>query len=186
MKWTPTTIKATVLVVLGVLIIGFTVWRTHPGRQKRPVVDYSKAKFMHCPECNAEVRFDEEKLDLECVQCGATKGMVATEESLKQSSTKSRYGRLIAFVMPELCLLLTALWFVLKPRQGDIGELQRDLGKIVAGEQGRVEGIGVRLADIGVESRIPGLQRINAGRGRPGAERDERQGKRQQDKVLFH
>jgi DNA-directed RNA polymerase subunit RPC12/RpoP len=116
MKWKPTTVKAGLVVVLGLLIIGLTVWRTHPGRQKRPIGNYAKAQFMHCPECRAEMRFDEKKLEAECPQCGAEKGMVATEESATKAGTKSRYGRMVAFVMPELCLFLTALWFVLKPR----------------------------------------------------------------------
>lgn len=116
MKWTPTRIKAAVVIALGVLLVGITIWRTHPGRQKRTSIDYAKAKYMHCPQCNAEVRYEDSKLDAECVQCGSTKGMVATEETIKQQGTRSRYGRMIAFLMPEVCLFLTALWFVLRPR----------------------------------------------------------------------
>ena len=115
MKWkSPTLVKAGLVVVIGLLIIGITVWRTHPGRQKRQVGDYSKAQYMHCPECKAETRFDEKRLDTECLHCGADKGMIATEQSVKKTEGKSRYGRLVAFVMPEICLFLTALWFVLK------------------------------------------------------------------------
>ena len=116
MKWKPTTVRAGIVVAVGLLIIGFTVWRTYPGRLKRPPVNYAKAQYMHCPKCLAEARFDEEKLDSACLHCGADKGMVATEESVKKTGTKNGYGRLMAFVMPELCLFLTALWFVLKQR----------------------------------------------------------------------
>jgi hypothetical protein len=125
MKWNPTTVRAALVALLGVLVVGLTVWLTNPNRQKRAAVNYAKAKYMHCPECRAEVKFDDAKMDLECIQCGASKGMIATEQSIKETGTKSRYARTLAFVMPEICLLLTLLWFVLRPRPGAEGEEYR-------------------------------------------------------------
>lgn len=125
MKWKPTTVKTGIVVVVGILVVGITVWRTHPGREKRPAINSAKAQYMHCPACQTEVRFDENKLDGECIQCGSTKGLAATEESIKKTGTKNRYGRMFAFLMPELCLFLTVLWFVLRRRPDAASEAYR-------------------------------------------------------------
>jgi hypothetical protein len=118
MKWKPTTVRAVIVVAIGLVLILGTVWRTYP-RQKRLGANLSKMGYMHCPDCQAESRFEEDKLDEPCVKCGSEKQMVPTELSIKEVGTESKYARMAAFVLPEVCVLLTALWFVLRPRHGE-------------------------------------------------------------------
>ena len=120
MKLKPAQVRAAIVLAVGLLIIGFTVWRTFPHIRKPSLLDPKKYKFMHCPECDAETRFDLDGVDKPCKECGYEKGLIPTEESLKIASAKSPYGKMVAFVLPELILLLGALWFVLKPRAADL------------------------------------------------------------------
>jgi hypothetical protein len=123
MKLSPAAVRAGLVVVAGVLVIGVTVWRTHPGKPKRSLLDPSQSKYMHCPECLTETRFSLDAVDKPCMQCGYDSGLTATAESLKDSKQGSRYSRMIAFVLPEFVVFLGALWFVLRPRpdQGESG-----------------------------------------------------------------
>jgi len=118
MKLKPTTVRAGVVLALGLLIVGFTVWKTYPRTSKR-ALPTAQTKYMHCaePECMAESRYDLEGFDKPCPLCGSDKGMIPTDVSLKDMAAKSKYGRLVSFVLPELVVLLTALWFVLRPRE---------------------------------------------------------------------
>src|SRR4051812_30332151 len=113
MKLKPTTVRAGIVLVLGLLIIGLTLWKTYPRKPRRSLIDPAQAKYMHCPECQTEMSFSADKLDNECVYCGYGVGLIATIESLKKSSGKSPYAKLVTFVLPELVVLLTALWFIL-------------------------------------------------------------------------
>ncbi len=123
MNWKSTQVRAGLVVVLGTLIMGITVWKTYPSTGKRVLLDISKAKYMHCPECEAESSFALDKLDKACLQCGYDKSeMTPTQESIKKVAQKSPYGKMVAFLLPELVVFLGALWFVLKPKEGGGGE----------------------------------------------------------------
>ena len=45
--------------------------------------------------------------------------------SIKKVAAKSRYARMVAFLLPELCVLCVAMWYVLKPRPSDEHDLYR-------------------------------------------------------------
>jgi DNA-directed RNA polymerase subunit RPC12/RpoP len=123
MKLTPAVVRAGLVVLLGVLVLSLTAWKTHPGKPKRSLLDPSKSKYMHCPECDAESAFSLDDVEKPCMQCWYDGGLVATADSLKNSKQGSRYGKMVAFLLPELVLFLAALWFVLRPRpdQGEVG-----------------------------------------------------------------
>jgi hypothetical protein len=124
MKLKPATVRAGAVLAVGLLVVGFTVWKTFPRKQKLSLDDYARAQYMHCPECNHESRYDPEAVDQACRQCGYDGGHVPTEKSLKESATRSPYGQLVAFLLPELVVLLTALWLVLRPRDGVADEFR--------------------------------------------------------------
>lgn len=124
MKLSPKLVRAGVVLVVGVLVLGFTAWKVAPGK-KRTLVDLAQAKFMHCVECQTEVRFDADGLEKACLECGSDKGFVATTASLKEGGGDGASGRMVSFLLPEIVLLLGALWFVLRPRDGDREELYR-------------------------------------------------------------
>ncbi|MFO0821812.1 MAG: hypothetical protein U0792_01625 [Gemmataceae bacterium] len=116
LKW-----RAGIVLGVGLIIIGVTAWKTFPRRVRQSMIDPSTARFMHCPECMAESRCNPDALDKECVYCGSEKGLIPTLESVKTSQTKSAYGKLVAFVLPEIVLLLAAFYFVIRPHV-DTGE----------------------------------------------------------------
>ncbi len=124
MKMKPATVRGAIIFTIGLLVMGLTAWKTYP-RQKRSLAPPANAKYMHCPECMAETSFDESKLDSVCMACGQEKGFVATTESLKTMSAKSPYGKMVAFLLPEVLVLLGALWYVLKPSEHAVGEVYR-------------------------------------------------------------
>jgi hypothetical protein len=114
MNLRPALVKVAIVLVVSLLVIGFTVWRTYPRTTKRSLLD-PNLKYMHCPECRTETRFDMADVDKPCKQCSYDQGLVATEESIKVSSPRSGYGRMAAFLLPEMIVVLAALWLVLKP-----------------------------------------------------------------------
>ncbi|MCE9564174.1 MAG: hypothetical protein K8U57_19195 [Planctomycetes bacterium] len=107
--------RAIAVVVVGLLVIGITIWKTYPRPSKRLLIDPSSAKFMHCPECMTESRCVPNSLDKECIHCGSEKGQVPTAESIKGSQTKSAYGKLVAFVLPEMVFLIAAFYYMVRP-----------------------------------------------------------------------
>ena len=51
---------------------------------------------------------------------------IATEESIKKKGTgPGPYPKLIGFLLPEIVVLLVALYFVLKPREGNTQDIYR-------------------------------------------------------------
>lgn len=117
LKW-----RAGIVLGVGLLIISITAWKTAPRRVRQSMIDPSTAKYMHCPECMAESRCKPEALDKECVYCGSEKGLIPTLESVKTSQTKSAYGKLVAFVLPEIVILLATFYYVMKPHVDTGGE----------------------------------------------------------------
>jgi hypothetical protein len=113
--------RAGIVLGVGLIIIGVTAWKTFPRRSRQSMIDPSTAKYMHCPECMAESRCDPNALDKDCLYCGADKGMIPTVESVKTSQTKSAYGKLVGFVLPEMLVLLAAFYYVIRPG-ADTGE----------------------------------------------------------------
>lgn len=116
LKW-----RAGIIIGVGLLIIGITAWKTAPRRVRQAMIDPASAKYMHCPECRAESRCDPAAIDRECVYCGSEKGLIPTLETIKSSQTKSAYGTLVAFVLPEIVVLLATFYFAMRPRL-DTGE----------------------------------------------------------------
>lgn len=113
--------RAGIVLGVGLLIISITAWKTAPRRTRQSQINPQDAKFMHCPECKAEMSCVPQKLDDECVYCGYDKGLVPTMESLKTMQTKNPYGRLVAFVFPEIVILLAVFYYALRPH-ADTGE----------------------------------------------------------------
>jgi uncharacterized paraquat-inducible protein A len=116
MKLRPVAVRAGLVVVVGILVLGFTVWKTLPGKPKRSLIDPSQAKFMHCPKCQTESRYTPGGVDKPCPQCDYDGGLNPTVESLKEGGPGNRYARMVAFLLPELVAVLAALWLVLRPR----------------------------------------------------------------------
>jgi hypothetical protein len=117
-------VRAAIVLVIGFTVIGITLWKTIP-RNSRSQVPPTNAKFMHCPDCKTEVPFEITKIDDICMTCGSEKGWIATRESIKEGTAKSPYGRMVAFLLPEIVVLLGLLWFVLKPRASGYREMYR-------------------------------------------------------------
>jgi hypothetical protein len=164
MKFKPTTVRAGVVLTVGLLIVGFTVWKTFPRKQKLSLNDYAKAQYMHCPECNHESRFDPDGVDKACLQCGYEDGHVPTEKSLKETATKSPYGKLVSFVLPELVALMTALWLVLRPREDSAGEGFRYLRCANCGQKLRYR--EAQIGSLGACSRCKRAFRFPEGTSR--------------------
>jgi hypothetical protein len=121
-KFNTAPVRAGIVLVIGFLVIGITAWRTYPRAGKHRAAVPADAKFMHCPKCLNEMQYDPMAMDNECLLCGYDKGFEATVESIKQTGTKNAYGRMLAFLLPEVVVLLGSLWFVLKPRAGGYQE----------------------------------------------------------------
>jgi hypothetical protein len=115
MKLRPAVVRAGIVLVAGLLVMGFTVWRTYPRISSNRSLLNPNLKYMHCPECRTETRFDVGDVDKPCKQCSYDKGLIATEESIRERSPQSAYGRMVAFLLPEFILVMGALWFVLRP-----------------------------------------------------------------------
>jgi hypothetical protein len=108
-------VRVGIVVALGIGVIGFTVWRTYPHATKKVSLLDPNLKFMHCPECETEARFDIADVEKPCRQCGYELGLVPTVDSIKLQSARSPYGKMVAFLVPEILVFLAALWYVLKP-----------------------------------------------------------------------
>src|SRR5262245_3679747 len=73
---------AIAIVVVGTLTIGITIWQTLPKKRSTAVVDPSKYRYMHCPDCQREQIYSPTASDM-CLRC--SKRMIPTAESVRQN-----------------------------------------------------------------------------------------------------
>jgi hypothetical protein len=119
-KFNTAMVRAAIVLTIGIVVIGITAWKTYPRKAKATTIPAGEAKFMHCPDCDMEQPFDPKWLDAPCAACGSEKGWVLTRESIttaseNNTSTGAR-ARMIAFLLPEVVVMLGALWLVLRKR----------------------------------------------------------------------
>jgi ribosomal protein S27E len=110
--------KYIAIIVPGVILISATVWLTLPTTRPTKIDDFSKIRYMHCPDCNREWPFSPDKYEHPCPYCD--RRLIATEQSVKVNGTgPSPYSTLVLLVFVELLAIMAVLWFVSRPRTHD-------------------------------------------------------------------
>jgi NAD-dependent SIR2 family protein deacetylase len=112
--------KLYVVLVLGAVVILFTVWFLYPHgvRPPFPKGDYH---FMHCPNCGREMPYDEAKVEDPCPRCGPDQPfLIPTKLRVAEmGESVNPWARLIAPLLLEVNVLLVAAWFLSRhPKQG--------------------------------------------------------------------
>lgn len=98
------------VLAIGGLIIGGTIWRTFP-RTPKSIGDPAKFRYMHCPECHRESMYSPDGIEKPCMYCD--KPLVATVESIKVTGTHSPLRRMLAYVLVESVALMGAVVYLL-------------------------------------------------------------------------
>lgn len=111
-------LRLLIVLVVGLLVLGGTSWLTYPRKPKLSAA--ANHKYLHCEECPWEGTYTDADEDKPCPSCGSDKPLIPTVESTKETgSATNRFGRMTAILFVESIVLLGAIWFVLRPRDGD-------------------------------------------------------------------
>lgn len=104
------------VLVLGVLVIGGTVWALKPQPVK---ADPNKVQYLYCRNCEKEFMFERTKQDLKdpCPLCGKLR--TPLNESIKKTQLKNPYTKMMTFAFIEFVAVLGALLFVLRRRESN-------------------------------------------------------------------
>jgi len=104
--------KLVAILVAGALVMGFTAWRAYPSRP--PEIPKGDRRYMHCPKCAKESRYDEHQYEKDCAYCGQKGPLVATKESIRTIGVPSGpIARLLPPLLLEAILLgAVVLWYV--------------------------------------------------------------------------
>ncbi len=100
--------------VVAALVFAFTASMLYP----RPASDQGPYRFIHCPNCGAEVPYNAALEGKSCLACAPEKHLlVATTYSTAQSGgPASPFARMLGPLMLEVNILLVVVWYVTLPR----------------------------------------------------------------------
>jgi hypothetical protein len=96
------------ILAIAAAVMGLTVWLAQPPQL--PPVPESDRRYMHCPNCPKEMRYDVAKAKKGCPLCGYEGELIATKKPLAESDPPpNKWWYLIAPLLVEANLLLGAL-----------------------------------------------------------------------------
>jgi DNA-directed RNA polymerase subunit RPC12/RpoP len=138
---------------LGAAVLATTAWLRYPGVPKS-LVDPTKRRFMHCPECGRERMYHPDFFDQPCPYC--EKRLVATEESIKSKNggPTSRFGLMASLLGAEVVGLMAAILFVVKMRPRTPEDEEYYFNCARCGQK-----IRFRLAQVGLAAICPRCKR---------------------------
>jgi hypothetical protein len=100
--------KLLVIVAVGLVVMGLSAWIAYP--EAAPPIPEKERRFMHCPHCLRELRYDVQRAKKGCPECGPRQALVPTRRAIADTGPPpGPLARAFVPVLLEVNLLLVVL-----------------------------------------------------------------------------